>query len=1035
MALQLLWLGPALLLRRPSKQTQEPREGREGGDLALTQLIRQRLTQAEAGHWDQLLRDYLADLPKAESTSRAESWELDAGSTTDQLDVLAAVVRKVEGGCLRAATQLLKGDARVPTDENTLRQLRDLTAMPVDDEERSATREQVQQARACWQDVPLIKCRTVRRKLRTVKRGAEPGPSGWRNAMLVMMGERPHGCQELTRWCRLYATGSLEAEHATLWASVCLVPLDKGGGKIRPIALGEALPKLAQAVLLDSMDTHLRRSFEPSQLSVRTPGGAETLARTLQSWMANPAGRHILQIDLKNAYGQMKRSHTLKAVIEKCPGLAPQLAQQWEQGATRAWVRTQGTWTSFLSERGGWQGSPDSNPTFCYGLEAVFAQCLETSGDARRLGYADDTFLDANPVALLDSWPLVLTKLEAAGHEINPTKCHLWHSGHYADEAQSQASEQLAAMFPTTTTTITVMGTEAGGDHTLEVGPGADLAQTARKRAEAASAVAERICTLATSDLGIPKLAAAWTLLTKCCARALDYDARLVPSSVLGDVTSSLDKVLRKTADTICAKQLPDDAWDQLTLPGPLAGCGLRTSGAMLDIALWASWESHQRRARQICDDMQRAGDHRAADEAARAAQQALERRGLTVHADRRPILTQEATQCISDSGWAADFQPPLADKQVRQLGEGLRLLDQYRAALLWHRMPPPARKHLLSAGGSHTGMMWSALPDIGAKTMPDEHWRIATAARLDLLRCPPGVPCGLPKAKGKGCCGRILDQGLRHVWHCRTGAARLRIHRSIQMALMRELRQAGGHVDVERAMPAMATFHDDGSIEESIMDLTVWWPGSTAWFGLDVTIRYAGAARYVGADANAGRAAAMAEREKHRRYGRDVLPLAFEAGGRLGRESTDAMQRLADAAAEAATGHSVLTRQGLVAQWRRRLEVALHFAAADAILNALSQHEVGRQVATRWSACKPVPASFAEFVDLHGSRRGQAVPQESESSSLPLVVRNDCNLEEDLGNLITGEDFEVTRATPAAALLTADEDAAWQLFGDDMFA
>ena len=146
-------------------------------------------------------------------------------------------------------------------------------------------------------------------------------------------------------------------------------------------------------------------------------------------------------------------------------------------------------------------------------------------------------------------------------------------------------------------------------------------------------------------------------------------------------------------------------------------------------------------------------------------------------------------------------------------------------------------------------------------------------------------------------------------------------------------------------------------------------------------------------------------------------------------------MQRLADAAAEAATGHSVLTRQGLVAQWRRRLEVALHFAAADAILNALSQHEVGRQVATRWSACKPVPASFAEFVDLHGSRRGQAVPQESESSSLPLVVRNDCNLEEDLGNLITGEDFEVTRATPAAALLTADEDAAWQLFGDDMFA
>ena len=120
----------------------------------------------------------------------------------------------------------------------------------------------------------------------------------------------------------MYAMGTIEPRDAALWSSVCLVPLDKGGGKVRPIALGEALPKLAQAVLLDTMEKQLRASFEPHQLSVRTPGGAEILARTLRSWMALPDDRNILQIDLHNAYGQMKRSHTLRAVIKRCPGLA-----------------------------------------------------------------------------------------------------------------------------------------------------------------------------------------------------------------------------------------------------------------------------------------------------------------------------------------------------------------------------------------------------------------------------------------------------------------------------------------------------------------------------------------------------------------------------------------------------------------------------------------------------------------------------------------------------------------------------------------
>ena len=425
-ALQLLWIAPSLLLRRPPTQEGKAAavDGREGGDLSLVATIRHRIARAEQGDWTELLVEYLSERTAAEAKGRrGPAEDLESGDVAARLEVLAAAVRKVEGGCLRAATQLLRGDSRIPGTAETTGQLEALTALPVDDQERAALREQLEAAYACVSEVPPIKVRTLRRKLRTIKRGAEPGPSGWRNATLVLVGERPQGCEVLTRWCRQYARGAMYPWDAKLWASVCLVPLDKGEGKIRPIALGEVLPKLAQATLLDTLEKQLRQSFEPRQLSVRSPGGAEVLARTLRAWTARPDGRVLLQLDLKNAYGRMLRSRTLRAVVRRCPALAPQLAQQWSPGVTWAWARTNGVWGTFLSERGGWQGSPDSNPTFCYGLEDALDDGLADAVGILRLGYADDTFLDGPPVALDNQWPRLRVALEEAGHEVQPNKC------------------------------------------------------------------------------------------------------------------------------------------------------------------------------------------------------------------------------------------------------------------------------------------------------------------------------------------------------------------------------------------------------------------------------------------------------------------------------------------------------------------------------------------------------------------------------------------------------------------------------------
>ena len=155
--------------------------------------------------------------------------------------------------------------------------------------------------------------------------------------------------------------------------------------------------------------------------------------------------------------------------------------------------------------------------------------------------------------------------------------------------------------------------------------------------------------------------------------------------------------------------------------------------------------------------------------------------------------------------------------------------------------------------------------------------------------------------------------------------------------------------MDLERAVPGMATVHENGVIEEAVLDVTCWFPGSTLWLAFDVTVRFAGATRYVGSDRTPGAAAARAEREKHRRYGQDVLPLAFESNGRLGDEEVAALQRVADVAAGYDAGTE--TRRGLQLRWRRRLETALFFATADCIQCALDGDAGGRSVLSKWCA------------------------------------------------------------------------------------
>ena len=191
-------------------------------------------------------------------------------------------------------------------------------------------------------------------------------------------------------------------------------------------------------------------------------------------------------------------------------------------------------------------------------------------------------------------------------------------------------------------------------------------------------------------------------------------------------------------------------------------------------------------------------------------------------------------------------------------------------------------------------------MPRRAEEYFPNTHFRAASLRRLSAISAPEGATCAIPARNHdtEDVCGHALDPQLIHPQLCKQGPARMRPHRALAAALARELRRCGAEVDLERTVLELARRDEAGNLKEAILDLVVTFPGTFQQHYVDVTIRCPHAARYEHAAVAPGEAASAAAREKHVRYGSDVLPIAVETYGRLASESHRALEHLASHAA-----------------------------------------------------------------------------------------------------------------------------------------
>jgi len=170
----------------------------------------------------------------------------------------------------------------------------------------------------------------VRRKVEGFPNGSAAGASGARPQFFKDMLGCPNkatgeaALSALTALTNHMVAGLAPRELAPFIAGAPLMALNKQGGGLRPIAIGETIRRLVSKCCCEATTEDCKVIFGPLQVGVATQGGAEAsvhAARKLAAEFGADPGKIMLKVDFSNAFNQVDRTEMLAQVYEKLPGL------------------------------------------------------------------------------------------------------------------------------------------------------------------------------------------------------------------------------------------------------------------------------------------------------------------------------------------------------------------------------------------------------------------------------------------------------------------------------------------------------------------------------------------------------------------------------------------------------------------------------------------------------------------------------------------------------------------------------------------
>ncbi|CAI5986656.1 unnamed protein product [Closterium sp. NIES-64] len=275
---------------------------------------------------------------------------------------------------------------------------------------------------------PQLSAPLLHLALRSAPRGTAAGPSGWliehlRDTFLTSQQHLPSLLRLFQNWLQ----AELPLSVRSYYTASTLVALKKPQGGVRPIAIGEVLPRLLSRCITLMFKQQMRDTFLPClQFGVAVPAGIEVMAHAVQSALSLHPDWAVLQLDVANAFNSFNRIAMFKA-LRSSPfsPLIPYFSLFYSSPSPLHY-RNGPTLHTFESASGVRQGDPCG--PFLYALTQQLA-ILPTQNQFPSIfisSYADDTFLVGPPSIITTAFTALTDRLHSLGLTVQPSKCSIW---------------------------------------------------------------------------------------------------------------------------------------------------------------------------------------------------------------------------------------------------------------------------------------------------------------------------------------------------------------------------------------------------------------------------------------------------------------------------------------------------------------------------------------------------------------------------------------------------------------------------------
>ncbi|CAI5482229.1 unnamed protein product [Closterium sp. Yama58-4] len=623
--------------------------------------------------------------------------------------------------------------------------------------------------------IPQLSVEVLGQAIHSAARASAPGPSGWvtehlRDTFLSEPAYLSHLLEVFTQW-----TKGEVAERVRPWLTASnLVGLSKPNGDVRPVAIGEVLPRILSRAICIVLRPKMMSHFAPcNQFGVGSRSGVEVLAHAFRSAISTHPSWCALQIDVANAFNSFHRREMFEGLRQSpFKGLIPFL-RVFYGTPSDLYLRAGPFVEALASERGSRQGDPLGPFLFAFTQQLVMEPTKTEYADLLFLSYADDTYILGPRERVLAAYEALRERLDGLGLEVQPHKCKLWERGR--DQDGEERNETVPPGMQQTWTGLTVVGVPIGEEDW-------EVASLRRRLTELHAPVPWLPL------LDHPQIAS-HLLAIAVSARPIYLTRTMPPRPEVVEAFRDWDTKLED-----CFEELfPDSTWDhdsgksqmarlQLHLPARLGGFGIRSAADLSPLSYACGWC-------QAVSDVARlgvAGEERMFEEFFRTPEattlldpwfaRAVDLLPQSVRQEMPPLAL-----CTAD--------PPMLLFPTQHRRLAVESLQSLRG--MAHNDATLAR--LTSLQGPGAGAWVSAVPSHEEATFTAAEWSICASMRL-------GLPIQQLIVAGKCACGfEFADPSdPHHALRCKYQYAPSRVHDAVKFVVAKIAKGAGGIVTME---------------------------------------------------------------------------------------------------------------------------------------------------------------------------------------------------------------------------------------------